>query len=169
MKFFSSPVPEHDEVPLSDDGQWEELVDDWESRDSDEADEKAVYVVSVGEDRDPVVRQAQLAEILALVEAQGGLIVGHEVVYLTKVRPRTLLGKGTSRAIADRARDLGAGMLVLDAELSPSQTVFAGWGSTWTSRWVVSQAAGVLVKPRQSFWPVNSTTVWSNCAKRSRR
>ena len=79
MKFFSSPVPEHDEVPLSDDGQWEELVDDWESRDSDEADEKAVYVVSVGEDRDPVVRQAQLAEILALVEAQGGLIVGHEV------------------------------------------------------------------------------------------
>ena len=122
MKFYSSPVPEHDEVPLSDDGQWEELIEEWESRDDDEVDEKAVYVVSVGEDRDPVVRQAQLAEILALVEAQGGLIVGHEVVYLTKLRPRTLLGKGTSRAIADRARELGAGMLVLDAELTPSQT-----------------------------------------------
>lgn len=113
MKFYpdSEPVPEHEDVPLAEHDLWDEPEN-----------EKAVYVVSVGEERDPVVRQAQLSEILALVTAQGGEVVGHEIVYLTKVRPRTLLGKGTSRAIADRARALGAGMLVLDAELSPSQT-----------------------------------------------
>ncbi|MFA5504557.1 MAG: GTPase HflX [Vulcanimicrobiota bacterium] len=118
MKFYSDPVPEYEDAPLAEHDLWDEPVEEWDEPEN----EKAVYVVSVGEERDPVVRQAQLSEILALVTAQGGEVVGHEIVYLTKVRPRTLLGKGTSRAIADRARALGAGMLVLDAELSPSQT-----------------------------------------------
>lgn len=121
MRFYSQPIPEHDEIPLADEGQLEQVVETWNARDTLPLDEDAVYVVSVGFERDPAVRQAQLAEILALVEAQGDQVVGHEIVILKKVRPRTLLGKGTARAIADRARELGAGMLVLDAELSPSQ------------------------------------------------
>jgi GTP-binding protein HflX len=79
-------------------------------------------VVSIGSERDPTARAAQLAEIVALVEHQGGRIVGQELCHLTRPNPRTLLGKGTAEAIAQRARASGATMLVLDAELSPSQT-----------------------------------------------
>ncbi|MCL4160299.1 UNVERIFIED_CONTAM: hypothetical protein GTU68_038874 [Idotea baltica] len=68
-----------------------------------------------------MVRQAQLAEILNLVGAQGDRVVGEELYHLSKPDPRTLLGKGTSRDIAKRARECGANLLVLDAELTPSQ------------------------------------------------
>jgi len=117
MRFHSQPIPEHEEVPLADEGEWERLV---ESR-SPATQDNAVYVLSVGRATDPLVRAAQLAEISELVRAQGGTIVGHEIRMLTKLHPRTLLGKGTCREVAERARARGASMLVLDAELSPSQ------------------------------------------------
>lgn len=121
MRFYSKPIPEHDEVPMADDGLWEELVDSWTERHEFSAQQDGVYVLSVGTERDPRVREAELNEILALVEAQGGYILGHEMYTLTRPRPRTLIGKGTSREVARRARECGASMIVLDAELTPSQ------------------------------------------------
>jgi GTP-binding protein HflX len=126
LKFNSKPVSEHSEVPLADGGELEKLVEHWSERDVSSAeldrDTSACYVVSIGSGRDPIARAAQLAEIVALVEHQGGRIVGQELCYLTRPNPRTLLGKGAAEAIAQRARESGATMLVLDAELSPSQT-----------------------------------------------
>ncbi|HRI70360.1 MAG TPA: GTPase HflX [Polyangium sp.] len=125
-KFGSKPITEHAEVPLADEGQWEEVVDYWTERKAiapaHDAQESASYVVSVGQERDPHVRAAQLGEIVALVQSQGGRVVGQEICYLSQPNPRTLLGKGTAQEIASRARTNGATMLVLDAELSPSQT-----------------------------------------------
>lgn len=123
MKFFSNPVPEHDEVPLADDGRWEDLVEHWEWRSERQVAEgaNAVYVLSVGQERDPRVSQAQLAEILSLVETSGDQVVGYETYLLKKINPRMLLGSGTAQEVADRARAAGADMLVIDAELSPSQ------------------------------------------------
>lgn len=125
LKFNSKPVAEHSEVPLADGGELEQLVEQWSAREATQAvtDERsACYVVSVGADQDPVARAAQLAEIVALVEHQGGRIVGQELCHLARPHARTLLGKGTAQAIAERARASGATMLVLDAELTPSQT-----------------------------------------------
>lgn len=125
LKFQSKAISEHSEVPLADDGQLERIVEQWTERERGPASDTAVsacYVLSVGPERDPRVREAQLAEIVALVRNQGGEVVGQEIHHLAEPNPRTLLGKGTARAIADRARALGATMLVLDAELSPSQT-----------------------------------------------
>lgn len=116
MRFFSLPVPEHEEVPLADDGAWEELVGERPL-----AENNGVYVLSVGGCPDVRVRQAQLKEICELVRAQGGQIVGQEMRRLLKPNPRTLLGSGVCREVAARALQLGATMLVLDAELSPSQ------------------------------------------------
>lgn len=123
LKFNSKPVFEHSEVPLADDGALEKLIERFSERDAAkiEPEDSACYVVSVGSDRDPVARAAQLAEIVALVEHQGGRLVGQEIHHLTRPHARTLLGPGTARAIAERARDHGATMLVLDAELTPSQ------------------------------------------------
>jgi GTP-binding protein HflX len=128
MKFHSKPIEEHTEVPLADDGRWEQQVAHWTEReDGPERQEgqegqNACYVVSVGNWKEPAHEQAQLAEILALVQAQGDRVVGHETYRLRRFDPRTYLGSGTCEAIAARAKAAGADMLVLDAELSPSQT-----------------------------------------------
>jgi GTP-binding protein HflX len=126
VKFSSRALAEHAEVPLADEGQWETIVEHWQARGTSPAfggtDGNASYVVSVGPLRDPLARSAQLAEIVSLVRSQGDRVVGQEVCHLPSPNPRTLLGKGTAEEMAARARAHGATMLVLDAELSPSQT-----------------------------------------------
>ncbi len=127
LKFSSKPVAEHAEVPLADEGRLEEIVAHWSTRgaaaalDAD-ATGKPCYVASVGAERDTRARDAQLAEIVSLVESQGDRVVGREICHLAAPNPRTLLGRGAAEEIAARARAAGATMLVLDAELSPSQT-----------------------------------------------
>lgn len=123
--FASKPIAEHAEVPLADEGQLETIVEEWTERraisPAHESGESKCYVVSVGEERFSHLRSAQLAEIVALVQSQGGHVVGQEICYLMEPNPRMLLGKGLARDVASRARAAGATMLVLDAELSPSQ------------------------------------------------
>jgi GTP-binding protein HflX len=125
FRFSSKAISEHAEVPLADEGHLEQLVQSWAERRpvhvTDQHADSACYVVSVGFERDALVRSAQLSEITALVESQGSRVVGQEICYLSEPNPRTLLGKGTAQALATRARAAGATMLVLDAELSPSQ------------------------------------------------
>jgi GTP-binding protein HflX len=123
MKFFSKPISEHSEVPLADDGHWEDLVSHWMRRETpierkEHIGVNTCYVVSVyrhGYDDN------QLYEILNLVNAQGDTVAGHETLRLLKPEPRALLGRGVSREIAARAEACGADLLVIDAELSPSQ------------------------------------------------
>ena len=125
FRFSSKAISEHAEVPLADEGQLEELVQAWAERRptqvTDADQNRACYVVSVGAARDARVQSAQLSEIAALVQSQGSRVVGQESCYLSEPNPRTLLGKGLAQALATRARAAGATMLVLDAELSPSQ------------------------------------------------
>ena len=126
LKFSSKAISEHEEVPLGDEGRLEELVEHWTERGEprrplEEGEGNADYVVSVGAERDPMVRQSQLAEIVSLVESQGDRVAGQEIVHLAEPNPRTLLGKGKAEEVAARARACGSNMLVLDAELSPSQ------------------------------------------------
>ena len=125
LKFTSRPISENAEVPLADDGRWEKLVERWDTGQTPDllASEEgsACFVVSVGSVRDPLVRSAQMAEIVALVKSQGRRVVGQEICHLADPNPRTLLGSGTAQELGLRARASGATMLVLDAELSPSQ------------------------------------------------
>lgn len=126
MKLRSKPIQEHREVPLADEGRLEELVSHWTLR---EAPVKlapdgvnACYVVSVGQRGDAAARDAKLAEIIGLVEAQGDRVVGHELHELVKPNPRTLIRTGVAKRIGEKAAECGANLLVLDADLSPSQT-----------------------------------------------
>lgn len=130
MKFHSKPIREHSEVPLADDGQWEAQLAHFagrsraKTRDPQLADDghNHCYVACVGDWRSPLESRAQLAEILGLVEAQGDALVGHELCRRERPDPRTYVGIGTAEALGQRAREAGADMLVIDAELSPSQT-----------------------------------------------
>lgn len=125
-RFSSRAIAEHTEVPLADEGRLEEIVAHWREREAraprpEDGAGNADYVVSVGPERDPWVREAQLAEIVSLVQSQGDRVVGEEIRHLPSPNPRTLVGTGAAREIAARARERGATLLVVDAELSPSQ------------------------------------------------
>ncbi len=126
MKFHSKPIQEHEEVPLADDGRLEALVEDWQrhqARPDHRPDQpNRCYVVSVGPRRESEFSEARLAEILGLVRAQGDEVVGYETLQRERPDPRTYLGRGASGQIAARATEAGADLLVIDAQLSPSQT-----------------------------------------------
>lgn len=126
MKFQSLPIAEHQEVPLADEGRYEDLVARWADRHQKPATptgsvNNCCYVVSVSTTSDEVQRDAQLTEILALVEAQGDRVVGQQTLKRPIPDPKTYLGRGAANEVAARAAECGADMLVLDAELSPSQ------------------------------------------------
>ncbi|HET6339260.1 MAG TPA: GTPase HflX [Polyangiales bacterium] len=124
MKFHSKPIVEHAEVPLADDGRLDQLISHWTDRKS--APKAAVggnacYVLSIYRRRDADGAEAQLDEIMGLVAAQGDRLVGAESHLLTKPDARTFIRSGVAERVSARARECGADMLVLDAELSPSQ------------------------------------------------
>ncbi len=125
MKFSSRPIEEHVEVPLADDGQWDNLVAHARSRfapaKARDPAGNACYVVSVRHRNEGSDPHAKLAEIVALVRSQGDRVVGEEIILLSRRDPRTLLGRGASENIAAHAAECGADLLVFDAELSPSQ------------------------------------------------
>ena len=125
MKFQSKPIEEHAEVPLADDGQWEALVSHFRGRAPFQhavaEGGNACYVLSVQRRSNPH-SSSRLSEIVGLVEAQGDRIVGQQVLTLLRPDPRTLLRSGVAERVGEQARSAGADMLVLDAELSPSQT-----------------------------------------------
>jgi GTPase len=125
MRFHSKPIEEHAEVPLGDAGRLDELVSHWTDRRAGPGAMRggnSCYVLSVHRRTEAAGAQAQLAEITALVQAQGDRVVGAESHLLTKPDPRTFVRSGVAERISARARDCGADMLVLDAQLSPSQT-----------------------------------------------
>lgn len=126
MKFHSKPIDEHAEVPLPDDGQLEELIAHWTQRQKPERARpeagNSCYILSVHGSLDAGTAAAQLAEIAGLVEAAGDRVFGSESYLLSKPDPRTLIRRGVAERIASKAHDCGADLLVVDAELSPSQT-----------------------------------------------
>jgi GTP-binding protein HflX len=65
---------------------------------------------------------AQLDEITGPVLAQGDRVVGKQTYALSKPDARTLIRRGVAERVGADARDCGADLLVIDAELSPSQT-----------------------------------------------
>jgi GTP-binding protein HflX len=126
MKIHSKPIDEHAEVPLADDGRWEEIVAHWQRREAPRSaaasGSNACYVLSVQHRGDASDPQAQLAEIASLVRTQGDRVVGTELHQLHRPDPRTLVRSGIAHRIGTTARDAGADLLVVDAELTPSQT-----------------------------------------------
>ena len=125
MKFESKPIREHEEVPLADDGDLENLVEHWQNRaarrQGSSSSRNCCFVVCVGDWSEDYSRDAQLAEIIGLVGAQGDRVVGSETVKQRRPDPETVLRSGKAKAAVETAVDLGANMLIVDAELKPSQ------------------------------------------------
>ena len=124
MKFHSKPIAEHNEVPLADEGRLETILDLWEGTNNrtptTSKPGNRCFVVSVI-NRGETHTQGKLNEILGLVETLGDHVCGHKVYSLQKPNPKTLLGNGVLADIALQANELGASLLIFDAQLSPSQ------------------------------------------------
>ena len=122
MKLYSKPITEHPEVPLASEGRFDGLVTICNQNDMSQDDsvsgQNKCYVVTIGVEKD---LSRQQNEIMSLVSTQGDQIIGSETLRLLKPNPRTLIGKGKAEEIAARVAACGANLLVLDAELSPSQ------------------------------------------------
>jgi GTPase len=65
--------------------------------------------------------EARLDEAEGLAEAIGIDVVGRRAFRLRNPRPATLFGKGQAEAIADMVAEHQAGLLIVDAALSPVQ------------------------------------------------
>jgi GTPase len=125
MRFQSKAIEEHIEVPLGDAGRLDQLAAFWDDRRSGpkpSGGPNACYVLSVYARHEAASAQARLAEITALVDAQGDRVVGAASQLLSKPDARTFIRSGVAERISASARECGADMLVLDADLSPSQT-----------------------------------------------
>jgi GTP-binding protein HflX len=125
MKIHSKPVEEHAEAPSPDDHRWEAIVAHWRRREAPHittaSTGNACYLLSVQHRGDAGDPQAQLAEMASLVRTQGDRVVGMELHQLHRPDPRTLIRSGIADRIGTAARDAGADLLVVDAELTPSQ------------------------------------------------
>jgi GTP-binding protein HflX len=64
---------------------------------------------------------ARIEEAEGLAAAIGIVVVAARAVRVRTVRPATLLGKGQVEEIAELAREQGAGLLIVDAPLTPIQ------------------------------------------------
>jgi len=110
MKLHSKPVDEHVEVPLADDGRWEDIVARFTQREATTtgaADSgNACYVLSIARPGASGLVSGQLAEIKGLVEAQGDTVVGEATHVLLRRDARTLIGPGVAQRIGQQARNL---------------------------------------------------------------
>lgn len=62
-----------------------------------------------------------LAEASALARSAGLAVADAVLLHIARPSPRTLIGSGQARALADRARELGADTVIFGVPLSPSQ------------------------------------------------
>ncbi len=65
--------------------------------------------------------EARLLEAVGLAQALGLGVVSAEAAPLRQISPRTYFGSGRVERLKDQAEELGAGVIVIDAALSPVQ------------------------------------------------
>ncbi|MEQ9319129.1 MAG: hypothetical protein RIF41_08210, partial [Polyangiaceae bacterium] len=105
MRFSSKPIAQTDEAPLADEGRFEAILERFDRRDAPararSTEGNACYVVSALDDDADDDERARLNEILGLVRAHGDRVLGQRTVRLRKRDPKTYLGKGLSRELAE--------------------------------------------------------------------
>ena len=62
-----------------------------------------------------------LAELTALAESAGAIVVDRFQQRLRKINPSTYIGKGKARQLAGRVKQFNADVVIFDNDLSPAQ------------------------------------------------
>ena len=80
--------------------------------------ERAILVAAVLPGRD---RADDLAELTALAESAGAVVVDRFQQKIRRINPSKYLGKGKTEQLAGRAKRFGADVVIFDNDLSPGQ------------------------------------------------
>jgi GTP-binding protein HflX len=80
--------------------------------------ERAILVAAIGRG---TVDNDDLAELTALAESAGAVVVDRFQQKIRKINPSTYLGKGKAEMLTARARRLSADVVIFDNDLSPGQ------------------------------------------------
>jgi GTP-binding protein HflX len=99
--------------------------------------ERALLVGAYTREEERAESESLLEELEELVNTLGIPIVGRELVHHRENHARFLMGSGKAEEVAERAKALGADVIVFDNELTPSQQ------RNW------ERLAGMLVIDRQ--------------------
>ena len=83
--------------------------------------ERALLVGAYTRDEERAEADSLLEELAELVNTLGIPIVGRELVHHRENHARFLMGSGKAEEVADRAKELGADVIIFDNELTPSQ------------------------------------------------
>jgi GTP-binding protein HflX len=83
--------------------------------------ERALLVGAYTRDEERAVADSLLEELAELVHTLGIPIIGRELVHHRENHARFLMGSGKAEEVADRAKALGADVIIFDNELTPSQ------------------------------------------------
>lgn len=86
------------------------------------APERAYLIaVDTDDDNNPWGTADSVAELASLASTAGAEVVGSAIQRLAKRDPATYLGKGRANSAAEECDELGATLVIVDDELSPSQ------------------------------------------------
>ncbi|MFV0340218.1 MAG: GTPase HflX [Parachlamydiaceae bacterium] len=87
----------------------------------DEPLEKTLLIATYGEPKDEHLSKDHLNELELLTETYGAAVVGKAACHLKKCDAATFLSKGKLDEMVDLAKHLGANLVIIDEEISPSQ------------------------------------------------
>jgi GTPase len=98
-----------------------DFLNETPSTDNSKRCERA-YLVGIQEpEMKPGEARELLTELKELVENLQIAVIGEDLVTLRQRTPATLLGSGKTKEIIERAKELGADLIVVDESLSPAQ------------------------------------------------
>jgi len=79
--------------------------------------EKAILVAAIS----PGAKSDDLAELTALAESAGAIVVDRFQQKLHKINPRLYIGKGKAEQLAQRVKQFRADVIIFDNDLTPGQ------------------------------------------------
>lgn len=83
--------------------------------------EKAILVGAYPKERNGQQKIDHLAELTALAESAGAIIVGRLQQRLSRINPSTYIGKGKAEYLAQKVQETKANLIIFDNDLTPGQ------------------------------------------------
>ncbi|HOK66183.1 MAG TPA: GTPase HflX [Anaerohalosphaeraceae bacterium] len=83
--------------------------------------ERAILVGAYPKDKNGQNKNDNLAELTALAESAGAIVVGRLQQRLSRINPSTYIGKGKAEYLSQKVQETQANLVIFDNDLTPGQ------------------------------------------------
>jgi len=83
--------------------------------------ERAILVGAYPKDKNGQKKNDNLAELTALAESAGAIVVGRLQQRLSRINPSTYIGKGKAEYLSQKVQESQANLVIFDNDLTPGQ------------------------------------------------